>query len=171
MVFFPLLSMEISLPSYDIPYDTETGEAPGGAILLDRPLGRHKVGDEVTVYTILKIPLQSNPAYILAEWEKLYGKIMDSDDTSTKKQLVLEAARRLNLPIPPESRDTSSTPNYDAFMADMRATYRSAREHYIHSLPSRAMPADGAASEVSTLASDEETPATPAGEQGWCALI
>ncbi|MEX0672346.1 MAG: hypothetical protein WD068_03230 [Candidatus Babeliales bacterium] len=109
------------LEPYDIPYDRDSEQFPGGAIQLQQGFKKIPAGTIISVYALLNIEYTDSPSIILDKWRKLYQKF-NNDEDNLNNTTILEAAQRLSLPIPPEPRDTSNTPNYDAFLARYRQT-------------------------------------------------
>ena len=131
-LFSNLYSMDThnqsELPAYDIPYDPDSDKYPGESIHIEQDINQFKAGEDVSPYRILKIPFQYQPSMILEEWKNKYAKL--DNFTEPEKNLILLAAQRLTLPIPPEPRDTSNTPNFDAFMEKRRQSYLRHRPAY-----------------------------------------
>ncbi len=118
-----LHSMDLPAPelqSYDIPLPSDD-EPIGGWIEITSDVGElFKQGDKVGAHQILKIPRMAQPVLILHIWQTMHENIKTLDDSDQYKILVLLAAKKLLLPIPPEPRDTSSTPNFDAYAKSIK---------------------------------------------------
>jgi len=120
-----------ALMPYDIPYDATTEETPGGSFSLEKRFKDLDTGQIVTAYAILQIPINEHPEEILDTWIKKYNEVHNFPSENYEKILYLKAAQMLNLPIPPEARDTSNTPNYDAFMDSFLQSYKRLRPTHI----------------------------------------
>lgn len=133
LLFLPLISDCMDTPApqplipYDIPYEPGSEIFPGGTITIEHAFGTFNQNEEASPYRLLDIPYQHHPSMILREWESMYQEVISLDTTNYKKTAFLLAASKLNLPIPPQARDTRITPNYDAFMKKLREIYLKAR--------------------------------------------
>ncbi len=170
---FSAYAMETALTRYDIPYNAESGDTPGGMITLSRLFHNKNTGKKITVgrkttaYEILEIPIQTNPKTILNLWAERYKKSLNLDNTDFSKITLLKAAALLNLPIPPEPRDTSNTPNYDAFMDKRREIFLKMRPTHMRVPIPRNQPQDPQANEASSI----NESSLEQNNQGSCTLL
>ena len=133
--------MDSDRPAYDIPLPANTGEPPGGWLIVQHTTERFSEGTHVSPHQVLDYMLNTPPELIETKFRFLVPRLIRLNDDHPHKQLFLEAAQRLGLiptdgtideidaPLAQEieqnptadGEESTSTPNFDELMRRIKA--------------------------------------------------